>query len=75
MREQAGLGGLVVDEQWVGNRLDFTAGAFGQKVAGRAEVKEEAVSIELELPGSFAALGSLMRGRLTRAATLLLEKK
>lgn len=75
IRDQAGLGGLVVDERWEGNHLDFKAGAFGQQVSGRVDVKEEAVSIELDLPGSFAALGSLFRGRLTRAATLLLEKK
>jgi hypothetical protein len=75
LRAQSGLGGLVVDERWQENRLEFTAGAFGQKLVGRAEVQEEVVSIELDLPGSFAALGGFIRGRMHKAATLLLEKK
>lgn len=75
IRDQAGLGGLALDERWVGDTLEFTAGAFGQKIAGRAQVKEEAVSIDIDLPGSFAALGNLICGRLTRTATRLLEKK
>jgi hypothetical protein len=75
IREQFGTGVLAVEEKWLGDRLEFSAKAIGQKVAGRLEVLEKSVRIELDLPWALAVLAERLHGRVTRAAMLLLEKR
>jgi hypothetical protein len=75
IREQIGGKALAFEERWEGERLHFSAGAFGQKVAGRADVLEDSVRLELDLPWVLASIAEKLRGRVERAGTLLLEKK
>jgi hypothetical protein len=75
IREQFGAGALVFDERWEAYRLHFTAGLIGQKVAGRVDVMERNVRIELDLPWALAVLAEKLQGRIKKVGTLLLEKK
>jgi putative polyhydroxyalkanoate system protein len=73
----AQLGGKVValDTRWEGDRMSFTANAFGQRVAGRVDVYDKSVRIELDLPWLLATIAEKLTGRIGREARLLLEKK
>ena len=75
IREQLGIGMLALEERWEDDRLHFSAGALGQSVAGRVDVMEKSVRIELDLPWAFAAMAETMRRRVRHAGVLLLEKK
>jgi hypothetical protein len=75
IREQIGGKAIAVDEHWEGDRLHFTAGAFGQRVTGRADVLEESVRIEIDLPWLLATIADKLRHRIGKAGRLLLEKK
>ena len=60
IRDQFGVGALAFEERWEAERLHFTAGFLGQKVAGRIDVMERSVRIELGF-----ALGARRSGRET----------
>ena len=75
IRDQFGVGALAFEERWEAERLHFTAGLLGQKVAGRVDVMERSVRIELDLPWGLAVLAEKLQGRIRSAGTLLLEKK
>ena len=75
IREQIGGKALAFEERWEGDRLHFVAGAFGQKVTGRAEVFEKNVRLEIDLPWILASIAEKLQGRIKKAGTLLLEKK
>ncbi len=75
IREQIGGKAVAFQERWEGERLHFDAGAFGQKVAGRVDVLDKSVRIELDLPWILASIAEKLQGRLKSAGTLLLEKK
>ena len=75
IRDQFGVGALAFEERWEAERLHFTAGLLGQKVAGRVDVMERSVRIELDLPWGLAVLAETLQGRIRNAGTLLLEKK
>ncbi len=75
IREQIGGKALAFEERWEGGSLHFSAGAFGQKVTGRADVLEESVRLELDLPWVLAAIAEKLQHRVKQAGTLLLEKK
>jgi len=66
---------VAFEERWEGERLHFSAGAFGQSVAGRVDVMEKSVRIELDLPWAFAALAETLQRRVRSAGTLLLHQK
>ena len=75
IRDQFGVGALAFEERWEAERLHFTAGFLGQKVAGRIDVMERSVRIELGLPWGIAVLAETLQGRKRNPGTLLLEKK
>jgi hypothetical protein len=47
----------------------------GQSVAGRLDVLEEAVRMEVDLPPFFAMIADKVKGRLQKEGQLMLEKK
>ena len=51
IREQIGGKALAFEERWEGESLHFAAGAFGQRVSGRADVLERAFGLSLTFPG------------------------
>jgi hypothetical protein len=75
IRDQFGFGPSTFEERWEANRLHFSVGALGQKVAGRVDVMDKSVRIELDLPWGFSILAEKLQGRIKGAGRLLLEKK
>lgn len=71
---QAGL--LTIEQQtWVGNRMAFTVRALGQGVPGSLEVHDDAVRLEVVLPGLLLKLWEPLKTVLLGRAKVLLEKK
>ena len=62
-------------QRWEGDRLVFAIVAVGQTVSGTIDVLDAAVTMEIELPGVFGLLAGGLKGRLSKAGTLLLTKK
>lgn len=73
---QSGMMALTRFSQlWDGDRLSFTAQALGQTIAGRIDVHENDVRIEIDLPALLAGFAEKIVGKLRKQGTLLLEKK
>ena len=70
--EQFATGGLAFDERWDGDRLDFSARALGQTIAGKIDVMDESVRIEVNLPWALALMAEGLQRRVSRAGRLLL---
>jgi hypothetical protein len=75
IREQIPGNLLAFEERWEGDRLHFSAGAFGQRVTGRVDVLDKSVRIEVDLPWILASIAERLQGRIKKSGTLLLEKK
>ena len=69
------IGMLACYERWEGDRLHFEAGALGQKIAGRLEVSENSVRIEVDLPEILSALAERIAGKLKNEGRKLLEQR
>ncbi|MFN3512464.1 MAG: polyhydroxyalkanoic acid system family protein [Phenylobacterium sp.] len=67
--------GVKLTKTWEGDRLNFAAKVVGQSVAGRLDVLEEAVRMEVDLPPFFAMIADKVKGRLQKEGQLMLEKK
>ena len=61
-------------ERWDGDRLIFGVGAMGQTVSGVVSVLDDAVTIDIELPGVLGIIVSGLKDRLQKAGQLLLKK-
>ena len=73
---QSGMMALTRFSQlWDGDRLSFTAQALGQTIAGRIDVHESDVRIEIDLPALLAGVADKIAGKLRKQGQLLLEKK
>jgi hypothetical protein len=70
-----GMGMVSCQQRWEANRLHFEASALGQKMSGRLDVKDDALSIEVDLPEILAALADRIAGKLKETSGKLLEKK
>ena len=75
IREQIGGKAIAFEEHWEGEILNFTAGAFGQSLSGRAEILDASVRIEVDLPWVLGSIAESLQGRIRKAGALLLEKK
>lgn len=64
-----------MQQTWDGDRLSFAAQALGQRIAGRLDVNESDVRIEVDLPAFLAGIADKIAGKLKREGALLLEKK
>ncbi len=62
-------------QAWTGDRLNFSAQMLGQTIAGRIDVGDAEVRIEIDLPLFLAAMADKIAGRLRRQGRLLLEKQ
>ncbi len=67
--------GVKLNRTWDGDRLSFSAKVVGQAVAGRLDVLEDAVRMEVDLPPFFAMIADKVKGRLKKEGQLMLEKK
>ena len=75
VQEQIAGKGVNVEEQWSGDRMDFSAGAMGQRVTGNLVVTDEHVVIEVDLPWMLRALSGKVQEKLKSGTQLLLAKK
>ena len=67
---------ITVDQQiWEGDTLHFRMRALGQRAEGTINVLDEALRVELSLPGLLAKAAERLLPILRKQATLLLEKK
>jgi len=70
-----GSGGPA-SERWDGDRLTFSVAALGQSVSGVIEVFDDAVTMEIELPGVLRLIASGLKEKLQKKmGQLLLTKK
>lgn len=67
--------GAKLTKAWSGDCLSFSAKVVGQAVAGRLDVLEDAVRMEVDLPPFFAMMADKIKGRLKKEGQLMLEKK
>lgn len=64
-----------VENQWIGDRMDFKVGTMGQNVAGHLEVMEDSVRVEVVLPWILAMIADKAKALIQKQGTLMLEKK
>jgi hypothetical protein len=64
----------ALEERWEGDCLLFRGTALGQAVAGRLEVLDDLVCIEVDLPPVLNLLAGTIAGRLRREGNRMLEK-
>ena len=62
-------------ERWDGDRLTFTVAAMGQTVRGVIDVLDDALTMEIELPGVLGMIAGGLKDRLQKVGQLLLTKK
>ena len=74
-RQFGGDGKIAFTQTWAGDRLAFSAKVLCQAIAGRLEVLDQAVQMEVDLPSVLAMLAERIKGRLQRQGQVLLEKK
>jgi hypothetical protein len=65
----------VVEDNWIGDRLDFLVAALGQNASGSIDVSEDQVTCSVNLPWMLAMLADKARTLIQKEGTLLLEKK
>jgi hypothetical protein len=73
-RHLGGAGGAFT-KSWNGDRLDFSLQAMGQAISGFLDVADDAVRVEVLLPGFLAMIAGKVKGTLQKEGQLLLEKK
>lgn len=60
-------------ERWDEDRLIFEVGAMGQTISGVVDVLDDAVKMQIELPGMLGLIAGALKNRLQRAGQLLLK--
>jgi len=68
-------GNGAYSERWDGDSLNFSVTALGQTVAGVINVLDNAVAMEIELPGVIGMIPSGLKNRLQKVVRLLLTKE
>lgn len=68
-------GGAQVDSRWEGDRMHLRVRAMGQTIAGRIDVEETKVRLELMLPAFLAMFAGKIEGLLRGKAAEVLEDK
>jgi hypothetical protein len=69
-----GSGGSA-GERWDGDTMTFNVAAMGQRVTGVVDVLDDAVTMEIQLPGVLGMIASGLQDRLQKVGQLLLTKK
>ena len=60
-------------QRWEGDRLIFDVCAMGQTASGVVTVLDDAVTMEIDLPGMLGWIATGLKGRLQKAGQLLLR--
>jgi len=64
-----------LDETWAEDQMRFQVSAIGQHVAGRIDVMDELVRVEVDLPWMLRHIAEKVQQRIGQHGTLMLEKK
>jgi putative polyhydroxyalkanoate system protein len=64
-----------VKSAWEGDILRFTVETLGQAVSGLIEIEDQAVRLEVVLPGFLAMIANKVKGRLQTEGQILLEDR
>ena len=65
----------IREETWNGDSLVFNMSTFGQSAAGRIDIAEDHVRLEVTLPWLLAKFAEKLTPAIRKEATLMLEKK
>lgn len=66
---------VKLDQRWEGDTLHFGAKTMGQAIDGTVDVADAHVTITVVLPALLAGMAEMIRGKVEKESTLLLEKK
>lgn len=69
----AGGGQAKVEKSWDGDRMIFTAVAMGQTINGTLDVLDDAVRLDIALPGFLAMFAGKVKDKVQDEARLLLK--
>jgi hypothetical protein len=72
LRQVPGSAGTC-SERWDGDRLNFAVGAMGQTISGVVDVLDDAVTMQIELPGMLGLIAGALKNKLQSAGQLLLK--
>lgn len=76
LRQQFAAAGVKdFEESWAGDTLNFSARGMGQKIAGRMDVRDKDVLIDIELPWLLGALAEKIKGGVEKQGRIMLEHK
>ena len=64
-----------LEENWTGNQLAFRLTVMGQAITGRADVLDQAVKLDIDLPWLIAAMAEKFRPRIEEEGRRMLEKR
>jgi putative polyhydroxyalkanoate system protein len=68
-------GGAQVESSWVGDRLDLSVAAMGERIVGALDVQDTKVHVKLALPGMLGMFGGVIAGALKSRGGMLLEDR
>jgi len=74
-QQLAGGSQAQVEKTWDGDRMSFTAVAMGQTITGALNVVDDAIHLEIVLPGFLAMFAGKVKEKVRKEGQLLLEKK
>ncbi len=72
---QLGSGIADLKQQWDGDRLNFSLRAMGQAITGAVDVGDQAVRLEVLLPGLLGMIAGKIKGKLQSEGKVLLEHR
>ena len=75
IRSQVAAVAVSIEDRWEGDRLELRAVALGQQVAATAEVFDDVVRVEVQLPGVLGMIANAITRRIRVEGTKLLEKQ
>jgi Putative polyhydroxyalkanoic acid system protein (PHA_gran_rgn) len=75
VRQQLAPFATAMEDRWTEDQMEFRVAVLGQNVAGRIDVMDEAVRVEVDLPWMLRLIGEKIQQRIGKQGTLMLEKK
>lgn len=66
---------VKIEDNWTGDRLDFSVSVMGQPLTGNLDVQADRVNVAVDLPWMLAALAGQITAQIEQQGRKLLEKK
>ena len=68
-------GGGACTERWDGDRLTFSVAVMSQTLSGVVDVLDDAVTMQIQLPGVLGMIAGRLKDPIQKAGQLLLTKR